>query len=777
MAAAFVPLHQQQQQYQLRRQQPSALHVGGSQGWEDDEPGDNSSGADDGIDGADITPDMIEKAKASHTPEEEASQGGSRFREMMKRAQSAPPPPVPQQQPPPQQYQQPAAAAAPPPVPPVDPSSLSVEEQAAMFRQMMMQQQPQTTPQQPYAQQQQQPQQQYNEPPPPPKNFLPGGVDEVGRKIGRNRDADAIQNSADLYFAQLKQDSRTRNYARYRGDYDEANKVFADPTINDITIPVNPYLREQQQKEQDMLETAADEMFTPEMFIDKPKKPASYSGISYRDKLQQRQGGGATAAAPAPVDNPPAPVSSTPPPATAAADPAPVAAAAPVAASASPAKPEVTTPPPPVEAATQPPTHPVEVVNEEQQTWADKLKTTVAAGEAEASPIPPPPASAEEEAKRSEIRTLMGLILKHRGGPGFGAGRLQGAEAERMESLAVGLTDFLKQEAQQFPQKMSQDLNVGTPPPPPPAQAPAPVEQVSAAPPASDSVERIQNLIACIEGAVQMYRNSPPELREGVLITLRAALLSAVNTCNHVLGDGEANSAATAAGGLQAQSLGGSYDPSKSQGERVDSLISCIEGAIQMYRNSPPELQSSVLVTLRAALMSGITTCNGIIAENEIKNLEAYEATTNAPPPQTQVVEIPPTPIGDDILEDIVLEAISEEEAAAMEPQAAAAPAHPGTDANSLFFNTILNKLQAAAGDGKMGLRSDLSAQEAQDLSESILDARSMLLDELDTGILPAPQSGAPVSSASTDPSSGTATTSKYQEMLAKAKAEKEANQ
>jgi hypothetical protein len=36
-----------------------------------------------------------------------------------------------------------------------------------------------------------------------------------------------------------------------------------------------------------------------------------------------------------------------------------------------------------------------------------------------------------------------------------------------------------------------------------------------------------------------MYKNSPPEIQEGILMPLRAALMSAVNTCNQVIAEKE----------------------------------------------------------------------------------------------------------------------------------------------------------------------------------------------------------------------------------------------
>lgn len=46
-----------------------------------------------------------------------------------------------------------------------------------------------------------------------------------------------------------------------------------------------------------------------------------------------------------------------------------------------------------------------------------------------------------------ELRTSLGLLLKHRGGPGFGHGRLRGAELDSLEGRLRSLTQKLIQES------------------------------------------------------------------------------------------------------------------------------------------------------------------------------------------------------------------------------------------------------------------------------------------------------------------------------------------
>ena len=81
------------------------------------------------------------------------------------------------------------------------------------------------------------------EPPLPPKTK---GTEEGPRPVGYNADAYTMANTADVYFSQLKQDSRVRKAARMAGDVDAANKVFEDDSIRRIkeSWNENPYTKE-----------------------------------------------------------------------------------------------------------------------------------------------------------------------------------------------------------------------------------------------------------------------------------------------------------------------------------------------------------------------------------------------------------------------------------------------------------------------------------------------------------------------------------------------------
>jgi hypothetical protein len=165
-----------------------------------------------------------------------------------------------------------------------------------------------------------------------------------------------------------------------------------------------------------------------------------------------------------------------------------------------------------------------------------------------------------------------------------------------------------------------------------------------------------------------------------------------------------------------------------------------------MYKNSPPVLKESVLVTLRLALMSAVETCNTILSPGQIAPPVAVVESSPAPEvaPPVAVVESP-------------------------------SPVSVGMDTNSAALEKIYQKLQSASGDGKLGLRSDLAAGEASQLADELVNMRDILMGELQAGI-PDPEpaiesSPAPDNAVSQDSSA----TSRYQIMLAKAKAEKAA--
>lgn len=345
-------------------------------------------------------------------------------------------------------------------------------------------------------------------------------------------------------------------------------------------------------------------------------------------------------------------------------------------------------------------------------------------------------ASANPEEVRQKIRTLMGLILKHRGGPGFGKGRLKGPDIDRFEGLLQEITALLREEG-----KLSQPVNsplISTVAPAIASDS-AVVQPTPVAPPSSSAgtpsvIGSIDSTIACIEGAITMYKNSPPQLQPSVLGVLQAALVSAVDTCNSVL-----------AAQPPPPIVPGSPDG------QIDSMIACIEGAVTMYKNSPPQLRESVLVALRAALMSAVETCKTIVSGGAVPQQTAtiHSPVATTPPPVTIMPLTPAT--------------------AASTVVSAPSPTVAGMDPNSKALEEIYESVKAAHGKGSLGLKGDLTQAEATKLADQLVEMRKLLMQELEAGI-PDPEPLDTPTGVSADSSA-----SRYQAMLAKARAEKAA--
>lgn len=629
-------------------------------------PGSDELPADGGMTkGAVITEEMKQRIKEQN--EKDQSQGGRMFKELLakaqqrqQQAQSFPAvgpnhlPSLMTVQP----YQPPPVG--PPPTAGLSPeslASLTVEQQAELFRQMVAgggnplsgagpPAYPNTNM---YA---------------APQAYPPQGapVAPDGRRVGRNRDADQIQNSADLYFAQLKRDSAIRKQAWLAGDAEKANAVFADPSIKEIEERISPFLEERKKLDRSVLDTSEDEMILPEMLgaaapstSAAAAKPKDYSGISYKEKMRQMQekkmkrtGGvseGARSSDSTAAESAPATASSG-------------------------------------SAASTPATEPTATTSAARETVAPSISKPPQQGSAAATVAPAststPPATVtgpSEDDKRSDIRTLMGLLLKHRGGPGFGAGRLKGDEVNLFENLSNVLVQVLKEEGVSVSSAVA-------------ATEAASLTMGQGA--GGATTDKVNSLISVLEGAITMYNNSPPDLKQSVIGILRAALTTAISSLDEIVGSSQDNSAATAS------------IPGESSEGRVQSMIRCIEAACQVYKNSPPELQQPVLVTLRAAFQSAVKTLDGIVADGQ---------------GQTQVASVAAT---------------TDATATEVTP---AVQSYSGNDENTKFFEDVYKKLQSAAGDDKLGLKKDMNVDDAADLADSIAEMRTKLVDELENGI------------------------------------------
>mmetsp|Transcript_16238 Transcript_16238/g.24538 ORF Transcript_16238/g.24538 Transcript_16238/m.24538 type:complete len:589 (+) Transcript_16238:177-1943(+) len=524
--------------------------------------------------------------------------------------------------------------------------NLSVDQQAAMFRAMM--------------QQQQQPLRDMSASP------REGGVDGKGRKIGRNRDADTIANTADVYFAQLKRDSSVRTMARIEGDDETANRVFEDEGVKELKdqIKRNPHLERDLEDTKSMIETVAEEMMIAEREKEAIEKNRKRTGPSYKKILEEKR-----------RKNEVSTQSSNQMPA-----PVPVAVVSP--------------PPSPVPQQLQ--------VSLKDDSGSSKATTAVQ----------PSQLMVEKGNTKSQIRTLMGMFLKHRGGSGFGSGRLRGDEIDGFETLLKEVGKKLRQEAgprQSGVQELP--VTVDTAPKLPNIAMPNETPATSTAPIPSPVAPQPQPATGI---ATQQALTTPAPVSE----------VSAMTTYNAV-----------------------SIDPA------VQAALQCVEGAIQMYKNSPPDLASGMLMAVRAAMLNAADKCK-IVIEGDLVESKNAETTNSYEKPAAGHVEQPGVTISPAAVPNKAFNTMSTKPT--------------DVDSNSATLRKVYDALGNASGDGKFGL-GPVTSEEASDLVDLIYEMRDILMEELETGI---PEPSLTETMSANNPGVES-TTSKYQQMLAKARAGK----
>lgn len=572
--------------------------------------------------------EQIEKANADYQKQSDnrAALDEWRYNQAMAEQQGLPPP---QQAPPPQSMplQPPPQTGAPPPQqmqqPPAqffdangNPVTMPVVYDAngnpVPFNPAAVQQPPPQQPPQPVV-----PTFEPNLPnalePPLPLN--PKSASVEGRPTGFNSDAYTMSNTADVYFAQLKQDSKVRKIARLSGDRETSERVFGDDSIRQIkeSFNQNPYTLDKNIAEAKADLEATVRMHQGEAQFGDRINPASSSGISYKEKLEQmkakKRGGGVAVPPPVEAVKVEAPKVTAPPP-----PPPKVAAVAP----------PVTTTPPVTAALTQP----AAVI----ATPATAMTATPAAATG---------ATDEEDARR-KVRTLQGLLLKQRGGPGFGAGRLRAPEAQRLEDTLEDVIGILRSEVGAKPSASVVDAVVeskpvvaqpiaATPPPPPqttPAQAAAQAATTASVttpappPPRPSMADPLAGSIACVEAVVNMYKASSPSEREQLLTPLRDALMAAASASNKNIAEGEldahkkameAGPSATAAAAQPMMGFPTTYDVTKPD-----------EVSVTESTTTAPSPIVATTETISTATSSNDQ------AENDKKLEEVYTALVNA---------------------------------------------------------------------------------------------------------------------------------------------------
>ena len=499
------------QKYQNESAKRSAIRDIRLQSMAKDEFGDPDTAA---LFGAKV-PGMPDKPPKAPEVDEENPMGGQMFRKMMEKAQQGPSRPSSVAE----AYPTDSSPAGPPPVAaapqPVAATTGSAVDPMVYYQQQLVAWQQQMTAfaQLSAANPEAAAQMTMPPPPPPPPGLGAAPVQEQQPTIptnpenlkpedyvpkgSGNKDVYEIQNTADVYFAQLKRDSSVRQKARNDGDVNVANSVFADVGVKALNNYISPELLKQRREQVAAgggeFETSRDEMIIP-YADDEEEVDKSYTGISYKQKMlemKKKKSGqkGARATTQAALE--PEPIVESKPAVVLPVQTAPVVAAKPI--------PEMVEEPELIE-------------KEEKESGEGQPNFALQVTEdLDDSPIRAPSMEDSEESRRS-IRTLMGLVLKHRGGPGFGAGRLKEAEAQKLTDAISEVMALLKTEG---------------------ADGSAPVPSttptsVSSNDLSSASSMQLEAAIACAEGALGLYKGSDASSKKELVGPVRDALASAI---------------------------------------------------------------------------------------------------------------------------------------------------------------------------------------------------------------------------------------------------------
>jgi hypothetical protein len=153
----------------------------------------------------------------------------------------------------------------------------------------------------------------------------------------------------------------------------------------------------------------------------------------------------------------------------------------------------------------------------------------------------------EDDARR-KLRTLQGLLLKHRGGPGFGAGRLKEMEARKLVETLGEVTDMLRGEWEENQPTTGVGRSDGgsrlsTPPTPVLSSIPQPFAQppqtmVSPPQPITAMNDPLAGALACVEAVIKLYKEaaSDPVKHDAMVPILKNALQSASESIEAVVG-------------------------------------------------------------------------------------------------------------------------------------------------------------------------------------------------------------------------------------------------
>ena len=134
----------------------------------------------------------------------------------------------------------------------------------------------------------------------------------------------------------------------------------------------------------------------------------------------------------------------------------------------------------------------------------------------------------EDDIRRS-LRTLMGLILKHRGGIGFGGGFLKGPDVARFQTTLVEVKEILAKEAgrQVSSVQMEETQEAQMVEESSEAMLGSPSKSTDDLP--SEKYSDLDGSIECIDAIIDMYKKSSPSEKNELIGPLRKALASVMD--------------------------------------------------------------------------------------------------------------------------------------------------------------------------------------------------------------------------------------------------------
>lgn len=312
------------------------------------------------------------------------------------------------------------------------------------------------------------------------------------------------------------------------------------------------------------------------------------------------------------------------------------------------------------------------------------------------------PVISSEEVRR-KVRTMQGLLLKHRGGPGFGAGRLKAPEAQRLEETLEEVKGILRSEVGKWDPK---PVALAAPTP---AAAPTPTAVESkpslVSAPTAPAVEAKHEKISPVAAVVP-----PPPLQRAPAALAAPAPAQATTMLS------------------QSAAVGGPPD------DPLAGSVACVEAALRLYKESSPTDREAMVIPLREALMAAASASNKYIAESELR--AHNKAMAAGPPP---VVEAAQPMMGFPTTYDVTKPEQKEEGVRDAATAAASVPVIDQAE-NERKLEDAYNALvqaSAAAGPagtkGKLGLK-NISGDMASALADKLVAMRGVLLDELNSG-------------------------------------------